>query len=156
MLKKISFFLAIGMLAFLAVGLLRHKPVIENTNPCLLSGSKRISIIYMSGKRSSKNTDSKGCALCDADNLEQWNTMYKIYGGRDYIEFIVIFPEKLSNYKKFDMLYDLSMMMGVKATAKQDIIIICKRGEKIYENIGTMDMAFIRKVNETLVTAHIE
>jgi hypothetical protein len=155
MLKKISLFLAIGMIAFLAVGLLRHKPVSENTNLCLLSGSKRISIIYMSGKRSSKNTDSKGCAFCDADNHEQWNTMYKIYGGRDYIEFIVISPEELSNYRKFDMPYDLSIMMDVKAAAKQDIII-CKRGEQIYENIGTMDMAFIRKVNKTLVTAHLE
>jgi hypothetical protein len=156
MLKKLSILLVIGMTAFLIVGLLKHERVSENINPCLLCGSKRISIIYMSGKRSIKKTGSKGCSLCDADNHAQWNTLYKMYGGRDHIEFIVIFPEKLSNYKELDMPYDLSIMLDVKAAAKQDIIILCKRGEKIYENIGTVDMAFVRKVNETLVTAHFD
>ena len=54
---------------------------------------------------------------------------YKIYGGREEIEFLVIFPKDPFNRQKRDLRYDLDITEDESAD-EQDRVVLCDRGAK--------------------------
>jgi len=109
-------------------------------------------MIYMPRRRAMRGSGADGCTLCDADNATQWNTLYKIYGGREEIEFLVIFLKGASPGQKLDLRYDLGITADETAD-DQDKVVLCDRGAKKLENRGVIDMVFVRKAHELLAQA---
>lgn len=152
MTRKLAIMLVIVVIASSAIGLLRLERGQAPTNPCLQPLGEKIRIIYMPRRRAMKGSGADGCTLCDADNATQWNTLYKIYGGREEIEFLVIFPKDSSNRQKLDLRYDLGITEDETAD-EQDRVVLCDRGAKKLENRGVIDMVFVRKAHELLAHA---
>jgi hypothetical protein len=114
------------------------------TDPCFDAVERRIRIIYLLRVPSKKATEGKGCALCDADNTAQWNALYRVFGGREDIEFVIVRskgPEAMLNRT---LHHDLSI--AGNGAGEEDKVIVCDRGVKRLDHTGILDMAFIREV----------
>lgn len=148
--------LGLGLVAFCILGLLKRERMRNPVNPCQAAGGRGLCIIYMPGQHAAGGGEPGGCALCDADNVEPWNALYKIYGGREDIEFVVILPQERSSRRKLDFRHDRRLIQDNATWAEQDAVVLCDGGEKKLEHTGIMDMAFARRVNEILSRAQVE
>jgi hypothetical protein len=82
--------------------------------------------------------------------------MYKVFGGRENIEFITIFPEKERDERFTHLPRDIGIAVSTERLPENDIISICRERKKLLEHIGIADMSFLRKMYEILSVAHRE
>lgn len=128
----------------------------ESTNICHLGGSKKVKLIYIMSKRSHISDKSHRCSLCDSDNQDQWKTLYRIYGGRENIEFIVLFPDEVTKHTSLNISYDLGIISEKGTKNNEDVFVICKNVEELIEQNGRLDMNFVRKAHAILSMAYLD
>jgi len=128
----------------------------ESINICHLGGSKNIKLIYIMSKRSHLSDKSHGCSLCDSDNQDQWKTLYRVYGGREYIEFIVIFPDEVTKHTSPNISYDVGLISEKGTKYNEDVFVICNNAEELIEQNGRVDMNFVRKAHAILSMAYLD
>jgi len=113
-------------------------------DPCFQDGLRPIRVLYLARRQSPKRkANGGGCASCEAQNTDQWNALYRVFGGREGIEFIVILPKGAAFPGGRALRCDVSIIGSDHG--EEDKVVICERGVKRLEHAGVMDMAFIRK-----------
>jgi hypothetical protein len=117
-------------------------------DPCFLAGERRIRVIYLVRGPSKSAIKPKECALCDADNAAQWNALYRVFGGREDIEFMIVRPKGAEAFRDGALRHDLSI--AGNGAGPEDKIVVCDRGVKRLDHTGVIDMVFIREVYATL------
>ena len=132
-----------------ALTILRREEHGAGVNPCLMDVGPKIRLVYMVRGPAAKGVQANGCALCDADNADQWNTLYRVFGGREDIEFVVIRPERSARPDDRTLRCDRSIVRGDGA-GDEDQIILCDRGLVRLDHRGVIDMAFVREAYEFL------
>lgn len=153
--KAILSCLSVVLIACLAVLLIKPKKDSRYINVCSYGGVAKIKAVYIISRSSSEDDKFGGCALCNSDKYDLWEAMFKMYGGRNYIEFIVFFPDEMTA-NRINMPYDTPIFSKLKFRGKKDVIIICQHRKKIIKKAGRIDMAFIRKVHEVLSGTHLD
>lgn len=97
---------------------------------------------------------SSGCLSCELMNKYQWNFLYKIFGGKEGIEFIVY----CSNEKKREVEQNLSydVLLIVDKNPETDELIVRHEGRTIFQKAGVLDMFSVRQITDLLIDSALK
>lgn len=108
---------------------------------------KRTNVTLLLGKRGT-------CTSCELLNKYQWNYLYKIFGARNDIEFIVYCSNEMKKDIEQNLLFDTVLV--TKKIPEEDVFTVYKEEKIIYQRQGVLDMYSVRQIINMLMDSIFE
>lgn len=114
----------------------------QNKSPSASHTDKRTKVSLLLGKKGT-------CTSCELINKYQWNFLYKIFGARNDIEFIVYCSNEIKKDIEQNFLFD--KVLVTKKIPEDDVFTVYKEEKIIYQRQGVLDMYSVRQIINLLM-----
>lgn len=101
-----------------------------------------------------KGQRSSGCSSGELMNKYQWNFLYKIFGRKENIEFVVYCSDEKKREVEQNLLYDVLLI--VDKNPDTDELMVRHEGRTIFQKAGVLDMFSVRQITELLMDSVLE
>lgn len=101
-----------------------------------------------------KTQMSSGCSSCELVNKYKWNFLYRIFGGKEDIEFVVYCSDENKREVEQYLLYDVLIL--VDKSPETDELVVCHGRKTMFQKAGVLDMFSVRQITELLMDSALE
>ncbi|HEK85203.1 MAG TPA: hypothetical protein ENO29_02440 [Candidatus Aminicenantes bacterium] len=87
-------------------------------------------------------------------NKYQWNFLYRIFSGKEDIEFVVYCSDENKREVEQNLLYDVLIL--VDKSPETDELVVCHGRKTMFQKAGVLDMFSMRQITELLMDSALE